>query len=105
MPDSPDQIIHRLEQENRSLKKILNQKDKKLEQKDKELNLERSLWKSRDGALSRDADKSAMLHRIEVFDGIIRNKAKLHHVTLADKEKFQYMLERTRLFLMHSDQM
>ncbi len=68
MPDSPDQIMHRLEQENRSLKNILKQKDKKLEQKDKkleqkdkkleqkdkkleqkdrELGLERGLWKSR----------------------------------------------------------
>ena len=37
MPDSPDQIIRKLEQENKSLKKILNQKDKKLEQKDKKL--------------------------------------------------------------------
>ena len=37
MPDSPDQIMHRLEQENRSLKNILKQKDKKLEQKDKKL--------------------------------------------------------------------
>ncbi len=73
MPDSPDQIIYKLQQENKSLKNILKQKDKKLEQKDKkleqenkslknilkqkdkkleqkdrELGLERGLWKSRD---------------------------------------------------------
>ena len=70
MPDSPDQIIRKLQQENKNLKKILKQKDekleqkdekleqkdenlkkilkqkdKKLEQKDEELNLERRLWK------------------------------------------------------------
>ena len=43
MPDSPVQIIRKLQQENKNLKKILKQKDKKLEQKDEELNLERRL--------------------------------------------------------------
>ena len=41
MPDSPDQFIRKLQQENKNLKKILKQKDKKLERKDEELNLER----------------------------------------------------------------
>ncbi len=105
MPDSPDQIIHRLEQENKNLKKILNQKDKKLEQKDEELSLERSLWKRRDGALSKDADKSAMLHRIEVFDEIIGSKTKLYRATLKDKEKFQFMLAYAKEFMKDSGQM
>ncbi len=105
MPDSPDQIIYRLEQENKNLKKILNQKDKKLEQKDEELSLERSLWKRRDGALSKDADKSAMLHRIEVFDEIICSKTKLYRATLKDKEKFQFMLAYAKEFMKDSGQM
>ena len=72
MPDSPDQIIRKLQQENKNLQKILKQKDKKLEQrdenlqkilkqkdkkleqKDEELNLERQLWNSR-GMCSRRA--------------------------------------------------
>ncbi len=83
MPDSPDQIMHRLEQENRSLKNILKQKDKKLEQKDKtlknilkqkdkkleqkdrELGLERGLWKSRNDGWS--PGKGPALHLLEVL--------------------------------------
>ena len=119
MPDSPDQIIRKLEQENKKLKKILNQKDKKLEQKDKkleqkdkkleqkdeELSLERSLWKRRDGALSKDAGKSEMLHRIEVFDEIIGSKTKIYRATLKDKEKFQFMLVYAKEYMKHSGQM
>ena len=44
MPDSPDQIMHRLEQENRSLKNILKQKDKKLERKTKSWNRKTKSW-------------------------------------------------------------
>ena len=69
MPDSPDQIIRKLQQENKNLKKILKQKDKKLKQKDEELNLERRLWNSRESGW--DPSTSTDLHRIEVFDGVI----------------------------------
>ena len=71
MPDSPDQMIYTLQQENKNLKKILKKKEKKLQQKGMELqqtvgklDLERSLWKSRDGDW--DASKGAVLHRLEV---------------------------------------
>ena len=128
MPDSPDQIIYKLqqenkslknilkqkdkkleqkdkklEQENKSLKKILNQKDKKLEQKDEELNLERGLWKSRDGGWN--PGKGPALHRLEVLDDIIRDGDKLRQATLTDGEQFRYMLERAEVFLTHSGQM
>ena len=153
MPDSPDQIMHRLEQENKSLKNILKQKDKKLEQKDKkleqkdkkleqkdkkleqkdktlknilkqkdktlknilkqkdkkleqkdrELGLERGLWKSRNDGWN--PGKGPALHLLEVLDGIIRDGDKLRHVTLADGEQFRYMLERAKVFLTHSGQM
>ena len=33
MPDSPDQMIYTLQQENKNLKKILKEKEKKLQQK------------------------------------------------------------------------
>ena len=69
MPDSPDQIIRKLQQENKNLKKILKQKDKKLEQKDEELNLERLLWNSREADW--DSGASVDLYRIEVSDGVI----------------------------------
>ena len=36
MPDSPDQMIYTLQQENKSLKKILKEKEKKLQQKGRE---------------------------------------------------------------------
>ena len=69
MPDSPDQIIRKLQQENKNLKKILKQKDekleqenKKLEQKDEELSLERQLWNSRESGW--DPSTSTDLHRI-----------------------------------------
>ena len=82
MPDSPDQIMHRLEQENRSLKNILKQKDKKLEQKDKkleqkdkkleqkdrELGLERGLWKSRNDGWN--PGKGPALHLLEVPEAV-----------------------------------
>ena len=42
MPDSSDQTIRRLQQEIKKLKKTLGQKDE-------ELDLERSLWKTRHG--------------------------------------------------------
>ena len=46
MPDSPDQIIYKLQQENKRLKNILKQKDKKLEQKDKKLEQENKSLKN-----------------------------------------------------------
>ena len=92
MPDSPDQIIRKLQQENKNLKKILKQKDKKLEQKDEELNLERRLWSSKEAGWDSGAD--ANLHRIEVFDGVISDESSLHFATLCSREEFQYILER-----------
>ena len=114
MPDSPDQIIRKLQQENKNLKKILKQKDekleqkdekleqkdenlkkilkqkdKKLEQKDEELNLERRLWNSRETGW--DSGASVDLHRIEVFDGVISDESSLHSATLCSREEFQYI--------------
>ena len=43
MPDSPDQMIYTLQQENKNLKKILKEKEKKLQQTVERLDLERSL--------------------------------------------------------------
>ena len=97
MPDSPDQIIRKLQQENKNLKKILKQKDKKLEQKDEnlkkilkqkdeELNLERQLWNSRESGW--DPSTSTDLHRIEVFDGVISDESSLHSATLCSREEF-----------------
>ena len=60
---------------------------------------ELSLWKSR------DAGKGTALHRLEVFDDIIRDGDKLRPATLADCSKFRYMLERAERFLAHSGQM
>ena len=72
MPDSPDQIIRKLQQENKNLKKILKQKDKKLEQKDEELNLERQLWNSRESGW--DPSTSTDLHRIAVVGNVLPDK-------------------------------
>ena len=92
MPDSPDQMIYTLQQENKNLKKILKAKEKKLQQTVEKLDLERSLWKSRNGDW--DASKGAVLHRLEVLDDIIRDADKLRQATLADGPNFRYMLER-----------
>ena len=86
MPDSPDQIIRKLQQENKNLKKILKQKDE-------ELNLERQLWNSRESGW--DPSTSTDLHRIEVFDGVISDESSLHSATLCSREEFRYILERT----------
>ena len=85
MPDSPDQIIRKLQQENNKLKKTLKQKGK-------ELNLERQLWNSRESGW--DPSTSTDLYRIEVFDGIISNESSLHSATLCGREEFRYTLER-----------
>ena len=61
MPDSSDQTIRRLQQENKKLKKTL-------EQKSEELDLERGLWKTRhDINIPVDADRAALLHRLETL--------------------------------------
>ena len=86
MPDSPDQIIRKLQQENNKLKKTLKQKDKKL-------SLERHLWSSRES--SWDPSNGTNLHRIEVFDGVISDESSLHSATLCSREEFRYILERT----------
>ena len=85
MPDSPDQMIYTLQQENKNLKKILKKKEKKLQQKGRglqqtvgKLDLERSLWKSRDGDW--DASKGAVLHRLEVLDDIIELMHNPHNI-------------------------
>ena len=64
---------------------------------------ERGLWKSRDDGW--DSGKGPALHRLEVFDDIIRDGAKLRQATLADGNKFRYILERAERFLAHSGQM
>ena len=86
-------ILH--ERENKTLKKktILHEREiarlrKSLEQKDKDLNIERSLWNSRKAEW--DSGASTDLHRIEVFDGIISDESSLHSSTLQNIEKFQY---------------
>ena len=86
MPDSHDQIIYKLQQENKKLKKTLKQKDE-------ELNLERRLWNSREAGW--DSGASVDLHRIEVFDGVISDESSLHSATLCSREEFRYILERT----------
>ena len=83
MPDSHDQIIYKLQQENKKLKKTLKQKDE-------ELNLERRLWNSREAGW--DSGASVDLHRIEVFDGIISDESSLHSATLCSREEFRYIL-------------
>ena len=88
MPDSSDQTIRRLQQENKKLKKTL-------EQKGKELDLERGLWKTRhDINIPVDAGRAALLHRLETLDGIINDGALLHAATLHSREEFEYILER-----------
>ena len=64
---------------------------------------ERSLWKSRDDGW--DAGRGPALHRMEVLDDIIRDGDKLRPATLADCNRFRYMLERAERFLAHSGQM
>ena len=85
MPDSPDQIIYKLQQENKKLKKTLKQKDE-------ELNLERRLWNSKEADWNSGA--SVDLHRIEVFDGVTSDESSLHSATLCSREEFRYILER-----------
>ena len=76
-----------MKQENKKLKEILAQKDEKFNrmgrkkdrdpvQKDRDLDIERRLWKNR--AADWDLGDSTDLHRIEVFDGIISDKSSLH---------------------------
>ena len=84
MPDSPDQIICKLQQENKKLKP--------LKQKDEELNRERQLWNNRETGW--DPSTSTDLHRIEVFDGVISDESSLHPATLCSREEFRYILER-----------
>ena len=82
-------ILH--ERENKTLKKktILHEREiarlrKSLEQKDKDLDLERSLWNSRKAEWDSGAGRD--LHRIEVFDGIISDESSLHSATLQNIE-------------------
>ena len=89
---------NQLQEENRTLKKsnktlkkktILHEREiarlrKSLEQKDKDLNIERSLWNSRKAEWDSGAGRD--LHRIEVFDGIISDESSLHSATLQNIE-------------------
>ena len=96
MPDSHDQIIYKLQQENKKLKKTLKQKDE-------ELNLERRLWNSRESGW--DSGAGADLHRIEVFDGVISDESSLHSATLCSREEFRYILERAEAYATASGDM
>ena len=92
MQDSSDQTTHQLQQEIKKLKKTLAQKDK-------ELDIERRLWKNR--AADWDPGDSTDLHRIEVFDGIISDESSLYSATLKTKEKFQHILEHAEVVCVH----
>ena len=69
---------------------------KSLEQKDKDLDLERSLWNSR--KTEWDSGAGTDLHRIEVFDGIISEESSLHSATLRSTEEFKYILEHVKAY-------
>ena len=95
-------ILH--ERENKTLKKktILHEREiarlrKSLEQKDKDLNIERSLWNSRKAEWDSSAGRD--LHRIEVFDGIISDESNLHSATLQNIEEFQYILRHVEAYV------
>ena len=95
-------ILH--ERENKTLKKkaILHEREitrlrKSLEQKDKDLDLERSLWNSRKAEWDSGAGRD--LHRIEVFDGITSNESSLHSATLQNIEEFQYILRHVEAYV------
>ena len=95
-------ILH--ERENKTLKKkaILHEREiarlrKSLEQKDKDLDLERSLWNSRKAEWDSGAGRD--LHRIEVFDGIISDESSLHSATLQNIEEFQYILRHVEAYV------
>ena len=99
-----------LVKENKALKKARRALEAQIAFKDSEIQRlghalagELSLWKSRDDGW--DAGKGTALHRLEVFDDIIRDGDKLRPATLADCSKFRYMLERAERFLAHSGQM
>ena len=106
-----------LQEELRTLKKLYKTLEKKailrkrenvglgklLEQKDKDLNLERSLWSSRKADW--DSGANTDLHRIEVFDSVISDESSLHSATLCDIEKFQYTLEHVKAYATASNEM
>ena len=92
-----------LKKSNRILKKktVLHEREiarfsKSLKRKDKELNLERSLWNSR--KTEWDSGAGTDLHRIEVFDGIISDESSLHSATLRSTEEFKYILEHVKAY-------
>ena len=87
-PDASGRNLRRLQREIEDLRR----KNARLEES---IAREHGLWKSRDDASGKDADEGEMLHRIEVFDEIIGSKTKLYRATLKDKEKFQFVLERS----------
>ena len=86
MSDSPDQIIRKLQRENKKIEEILKQKDE-------ELNLERRLWNSREAG--RDPSAGADLCRIEMFDGVISDMSSLYSATLCSREEFRCILEHS----------
>lgn len=96
MPDSPDQIIRKQQQEIKELKENLKRKDK-------ELNLERSLWENREA--NWDPSASTDLHRLEIFDGIISDESSLHSSTLCSREEFRYILGRVEVHAIASGDM
>ena len=63
---------------------------------------EQSLWGTRDGSESGAAGEPALLHRVEVFDEIIRVEKNLHDATLKCREQFQYMLDRVEAWIRQS---
>ena len=95
-------ILH--ERENKTLKKktILHEREiarlrKSREQKDKDLDLEHSLWNSRKAEWDSGAGRN--LHRIDVFDGIISDESNLHSATLQNIEEFQYILRHVEAYV------
>ena len=94
-------ILHK--RKNKTLKKkaILHEREiarlrKSLEQKDKDLDLERSLWNGR--KTEWDSGAGTDLHRIEVFDGIISDESSLHSATMRSMEEFKYILEHVKAY-------
>ena len=99
--------MRKLEQENKKLKRIRAQQDEKfnrmVRKKDKEMDIERRLWKTR--AAGRDPGDSTDLHRIEVFDGIISDESSLYSATLKGRAKFQYIVEHAEVYVTANDKM
>ncbi len=100
--ESKDQIIRRLQQENKQNRRLQQEKDqitRRLQQENEQLKnkirQKSSLWHTKENSdRTNMQEKAAHMHILETLDNILSDEVLLYQATKKSSKQFKYLLEK-----------